>query len=57
MTKIEKDFENSQVKLALSPLNDKNDEHSFSGDGGVLHLWEVENQTGFIRSISKCIND
>ena len=55
--------ENPQNQLFhLSAIQDKNVELSYTGkdissDGGLLLLKEVENQTGIISGLSKCIND
>jgi hypothetical protein len=59
---IEKNSENSQLKLDLLPVTDKKTELSFTGDqissdGGLLLLREVENRLHLIDRISSCITD
>ena len=59
---IEKNFETSQLKLDLLPVEEKRAELSFSGDqissdGGLLLLREVENRLHLIDRISNCITD
>jgi hypothetical protein len=59
---IKKISENSQLKLNLLPVAEKNAELSFTGsqissDGGLLLLREVEKRLHLIDRISNCISD